>query len=87
MIFEFDQNKSKSNLEKHGINFVETQELWTDINRLEIPAKVTDELRYLVIGKIGQKCYSAVITYRKENIRIISVRRARKEEVELYESK
>jgi uncharacterized DUF497 family protein len=85
-MFEYDPQKSQTNLEKHGINFDEVQILWDDENRLEIPAKTVDEPRYLVIGKIKNKHWSAVITYRNENIRIISVRRSRDEEVELYES-
>ncbi len=87
MEFEFDETKSQSNKQKHGIDFVEAQELWEDIERLEIPARTEDEPRYLVIGKIEDKHWSAVITYRNEKIRIISVRRARKEEVAIYESK
>jgi uncharacterized protein len=84
--FEFDENKSKSNLKKHGINFIDAQQLWNDIDLLEIPATTLDEPRFLVIGKILNKHWSAVITYRTKNIRIISVRRSRKEEVGLYES-
>jgi len=85
-MFEFDPAKSASNQEKHGIDFDEAQALWRDGNRIEIPAKTMDEPRWLVIGKIGEKFWSAVITYRGENIRIISVRRARTEEIELYGS-
>ena len=84
--FEFDPRKSKSNLEKHGIDFVQAQMLWLDPDLLEIPAKTVDESRFLVIGRIGDKHWSAVITCRDENIRIISARRSREEEVELYES-
>jgi uncharacterized DUF497 family protein len=84
--FEFDSQKSSSNLKKHGIDFVDAQLLWLDPNLLEIAAKTTDEPRYLTIGKILDKHWSAVITYRNENIRIISVRRARDEEIEIYES-
>ena len=84
--FEFDPRKSKSNLKKHGIDFDQAQMLWLDPDLLEIPAKTVDEPRFLVIGRIGDKHWSAVITYREENIRIISVRRSRDEEVELYES-
>lgn len=87
MEFEFDETKSQSNREKHGIDFVKAQELWEDLQRLEIPARTDDEPRYLVIGKIEDKHWSAVMTYRNEKIRIISVRRARKEEVAIYESK
>jgi uncharacterized protein len=86
MPFEYDPKKSKSNHEKHGIDFAEAQALWMDVDRLEIPAKTLDEPRYLVIGKINDKYWSAVITYRGENVRIISVRRSRDEEIELYES-
>ena len=78
MQFEYDPNKSRLNSEKHGLNFDEAQALWNDENRLEIPARVEDEPRFLVIGKIEEKFWSAVITYRGDNIRIISV--------ELYES-
>jgi uncharacterized protein len=84
--FEFDAAKSESNRTKHGIDFVEAQGLWNDPMLLEIPAKTDDELRYLVIGLIDGKHWSAVITYRGENIRLISVRRARTEEVALYAS-
>ncbi|OEU62060.1 MAG: toxin [Desulfobacterales bacterium S5133MH16] len=87
MHFEFDPIKSKNNKKKHGIDFIEAQALWDDPDLLEIPARTTDEQRFLVIGKIEAKHWSGVITYRSENIiRIISVRRARDEEMELYES-
>lgn len=84
--FEFDPLKSESNLAKHNIDFVEAQRLWNDPMLLEVPAKTEDEPRYLVIGVIDGKHWSAVITYRDANIRLISVRRARAEEVALYES-
>lgn len=83
--FEFDETKSRMNRDKHGIDFVEAQELWNDPNLLEIPAKTEDEPRSLVIGAIGTRHWSAVVTPRGESIRIISVRRSRKEEVERYE--
>ena len=84
--FEFDPKKSESNQKIHGIDFVQAQELWNDPYLLEIPAKTVDEPRFLVIGSIEGKYWSAVITHRSKNIRIISVRRARPEEVNLYES-
>ncbi len=83
--FEFDVTKSQSSRTKHGINFVEGQALWSDPMLLEIPVKTDDEPRYVVIGLIEGKHWSAVITYRGANIRLISVRRARTEEVALYE--
>ena len=86
MEFEFDPRKSAANRRKHGIDFVEAQALWDDEDLIEIPARTTDEPRFLVIGTIGGKHWSGVITYRDDTIRIISVRRSRKEEVEIYES-
>ena len=85
-MFEFDDLKSKSNFQKHGIDFIEAQALWNDSNLLEIPAKTLDEPRFLIIGLIEKKHWSAIITYRNEKIRLISVRRSRVEEVTLYES-
>ncbi|WP_081701841.1 BrnT family toxin [Oleidesulfovibrio alaskensis] len=86
MLFEYDKNKSQSNAVKHGIDFEAAKALWDDPELLEIPAKTTDELRCLIIGMIGGKHWSAVITKRGRATRIISVRRSRKEEVALYES-
>jgi len=86
LTFEYDADKSNQNLRKHGIDFDAAQALWSDPELLEIPAKTTDEPRFIVIGAIGNKHWSAVITYRVKNIRIISVRRSRREEVKLYES-
>ena len=86
MGFEFDPQKSDRNLANHGIDFVEAQQLWNDSNLLEIPARTEDEPRFIVIGQINAKHWSAVITYRGDDIRIISLRRAREEEVIWYES-
>ena len=84
--FEFDEEKSLANLEKHGIDFHEAQTLWNDPELLEFPAKSDNEPRFLIIGRIAVKSWSAIITYRDEKVRLISVRRSRKKEVELYES-
>ena len=84
--FEFDEAKSQANRSKHGIDFIDAQLLWNDPRLLEIPAKTEDEPRYLVIGLIDGKHWSAVVTYRSTHIRLISVRRSRTEEVALYES-
>lgn len=86
MNFEFDPVKSAINLDKHGINFETAQLLWDDDNLLEIPARNIDEPRFLVIGKIAEKHWSAIITYRYGNIRLISVRHARQKEIDIYES-
>ena len=84
-LFEFDDRKSKANEQKHGISFTDAQRLWDDDRLIEVPARVVDEERFLIIGRIDQRIWSAVITYRSEAIKIISVRRARPEEVEIYE--
>ena len=86
MEFEFNNNKSKENKKKHGIDFVEAQMLWDDSDRIEIPAKTKDEPRYLIIGKISSEYWSAVITTRNNNTRIISVRKSRRKEIVIYES-
>ena len=84
--FEFDEKKSSSNLKKHGVDFVEAQELWDDPDLIEVKAVCDIEPRFLIVGRIKEKHWSAVITYREDRIRIISVRRSRKTEVALYES-
>jgi uncharacterized DUF497 family protein len=86
MEFEFYNNKSEENKKRHGIDFVEAQMLWDDPDRIEVPARTIDEPRFIVIARIVDKYYSGIITYRGETIRIISVRRSRREEVEIYES-
>jgi uncharacterized DUF497 family protein len=84
--FIYDENKSSANKNKHGIDFNEAQQLWEDVDRIIIPARVMDELRFLIIGKIREIFWSAIFTIRKDKIRIISVRRSRKEEITIYES-
>jgi len=86
MVFEYDPNKSAENKRKHGIDFEDAQRLWADPGVMEIPARTSDEPRWLLIGKIDEEYWSAIITKRGENIRLISVRRSRDEEVALYES-
>ncbi len=86
MKFEYDENKSNSNLTKHGIDFRQSQLLWNDPNLLTFKSKYIDEIRYLHIGIIKKTHWSAITTIRDEKIRIISVRRARINEIELYEN-
>jgi hypothetical protein len=85
MEFEFDPQKSQANKKKHGIDFYEAQALWDDPDLIEIPVRTSDEPRFLIIAKISGKHWSGVITYRAGKIRIISVRRSREEEVDIYE--
>ena len=83
MEFEFDPRKSESNKTKHGIDFVEAQALWKSKHVL-LGAKDALEKRYLVIGKIGDDYWSAIITYRGATIRIISVRKSTAMEIGTY---
>ena len=85
MSFEFDERKSQANKAKHGIDSLEAQALWLDERFVEVPARSYDEPRFLVVGTIVGKHWSAFVTYRGENIRLISVRRSRAEEVAIYE--
>lgn len=84
--FEFDFSKSQRNQEKHGIDFFEAQELWDDPNFVEVPGRIVDEPRFMIIGRLDTSHWSAVVSYRNGKVRIISVRRSRKKEVALYES-
>lgn len=85
MIFEYDRAKSASNRIKHGIDFDQAQALWRDSRRVEIPALTVGEPRWLLIGMIEGRHWAAVYTHRDERIRLISVRRARKQEVAFYD--
>ena len=85
MSFEYDAAKSRANQRKHGVDFEQAQTLWDAPDRVEIPARTVDEPRFLVVAKTGGKHWSAVFTYRDRRRRIISVRRARKEEIAIYE--
>jgi uncharacterized DUF497 family protein len=85
--FEYDENKSIKNKEKHNISFEEAKKLWNDRNSIVVPANIIDnETRYALISKLNQKCYVAIFTIRNENYRIISVRRCRKNEEVNYEN-
>lgn len=84
MVFEFDPKKSEANKAKHGIDFVEAQEIWHTAV-VEIDAAVSGESRTLVVGKIAGKYWTAVVTKRGEATRIISVRRSRDKEEMVYE--
>ena len=85
MDFEFDHQKSNKNREKHGIDFEEAQELWSDPDGRGYPARSDDEIRYAILAKYKRKLWMGFYTIRAERIRLISVRRARKGERKLYE--
>jgi uncharacterized DUF497 family protein len=85
-MFEFDSSKSESNKVKHGIDIYSARKLWNDVNRIEIPARWVDEARFLIIAKFDKEIWSAIYTTRNKSIRIISVRKARENEKEIYNS-
>ena len=85
--FEFNEFKSRINKRKHGIDFVEAQALWLDKGRVEAAARSDPEPRTLMVGQLGGRHWSAIITYRGDVIRLISVRRSRAREVAIYEDK
>jgi uncharacterized protein len=83
-MFEFDPAKSDANRAKHGIDFDEAQALWLDQQRVEIPARSSDEPRFGIVGMIGDKLWTAFCTIRDDRVRVISVRRSRQDEVAGY---
>jgi hypothetical protein len=85
-MFEFDPNKSEANKLKHGIDFYMARRLWKDPRRIEIPARWIDEPRFLIIACMDKDIWSAIYTIRNKRIRIISVRKARENEKEIYHS-
>jgi uncharacterized DUF497 family protein len=85
MEFVFDLYKSEANEKKHGINFEEAKSLWLDPNAIMGPADSRTENRFVVVGRIGDKVWAAIITFRGPSIRIISVRRAQQVEQQVYE--
>jgi len=84
--FQYDPKKSLANLKKHGIDFEQAQLLWEDPALVMIDARSGDEPRTLVIACLSDQYWSAIVTDRNGEIRIISVRRSRIAEIELYES-
>lgn len=87
MKFEWDPGKSESNRKKHGIDFETAKELWMDENRVEIHAPHPLEDRMILIAKHLGRIWAAIYTVRQNSIRLISVRRGREKEVDIYEEK
>jgi len=84
MEFEFDPAKSEANRTKHGIDFIQAQELWKDLYALQIQAKSDTEPRFALIARLEEKVWSVFFTERDSKIRIISARRSRTNEEDLY---
>ncbi len=87
MKFEWDENKNKSNLEKHGINFILATELFSDPLAVETTKAVKTEERFQLVGKIEDVIVSVAYTIGKKNIRLISARLASKKERLVYGQK
>lgn len=85
MEFEFDESKSDANKQKHGLDFYEARKLWLDPDAVELRARSEEEERKMLIARLKGKVWSAIFTERGERIRIISVRRARENEIAIYE--
>ncbi len=85
-MFEYDPRKSQASKSKHGLDFEETQLLWNDLQRAEIKAFSEMEPRFMIIGKIGDKHWSAMVTYREDKVQLISVRRSHTDEIKICES-
>jgi uncharacterized DUF497 family protein len=85
MKFDWNEDKSKINKAKHGIDFETAKNLWLDEDRVEIQAPYPTEDRRIIIAKYHDKLWASICTMRDDTIRIISVRRTRKREVNLYE--
>lgn len=85
MEFEFDVVKSQVNRIKHGIDFEQAQRLWEDFNYVVVPARTVDEARFIIIARIGIEIWSGIYTKRGKFIQIISVRRSRQNEKEIYQ--
>lgn len=86
MVFEYDPRKSASNKIKHGIDFDEAQDIWFDDDAIAVPSNYEGEDRSLLIGSVDGQIWTAIITFRDEVTRIISVRRARKYEEQAYDN-
>jgi uncharacterized DUF497 family protein len=86
MEVEYDPRKSEANKAKHGIDFERAQALWLDPFLLEAPAITEDEPRFIAVGRIDGRHWTAVFTRREGRVRLISVRRSRRREIEAYES-
>jgi uncharacterized protein len=84
-LFEFDEAKSASNKDKHGIDFVEAQKLWDDDNMVVFSARTSmNEVRWAAIALMNEKNWTAFYTWREDTIRLFSVRRSRKNEEDFY---
>lgn len=87
MEFEYDPDKSESNRRKHGVDFEEAQALWLDPHAVTAKVWEEPEERWALFAVMGGKHWTAIYTVREGRVRIISVRRSRGREEELYEGR
>ncbi len=87
MEFEFDVVKSAANKAKHEIDFIVAQALWLDEDFVEVAGRSESDERWIVIGVIAGRHWTAVVTIREHRVRLISARRARAREVAIHESR
>ncbi|MDN5872717.1 MAG: BrnT family toxin [Nitrococcus sp.] len=86
MAFEWDENKNAANLEKHGIDFVRAKEIWQGpVMEMFSPQTQHSEDRIIAVGMVDGLCIAVIYTWRGENRRLISARRARKNEQTHYD--
>lgn len=83
--FEYDPAKSAKNLAKHGVDFEQAQALWDDPDLIEVRLAYPDEPRWAVVGMMGGRHWTGIVTRRGDNTRIISVRRSHPKEERAYE--
>lgn len=79
MTFEWDENKNDANKKIHGISFQIAAQIFKAPFMVARSDK-NDEERYIAIGKVADTLIAVVYTYRDDNIRIISARKASKNE-------
>ena len=83
MDFEFDPRKSETNKHKHGVTLQQATQIWLEAY-LEITANTVGEPQLMAIGQIGGKLHACIYTVRGQAVRLISCRRARAKEAQLY---
>jgi len=86
MDYQWDPNKAKSNLKKHGVRFADAVSVFEDENAITIENEHESENRFITIGTdILLRILVIVYTFRGHIIRIISARKATARERKIYE--
>lgn len=83
MEIEYDPEKSAANRKKHGLSLEQARQLW-EVPAVVLRARTVGEERFMIMGLLGQKMYSAIFTMRGETARLISARRSHKKEERIY---